>query len=301
MYFLMTVDVESFSISLNRCDPNTAKEVCKVALPSLLDLLAKYDVQGTFYFTGEVAEMFPDSIEFVMKYDHEIGCHGYDHSPDRAFDILNYEEQVSELKRAKKVIEAVAGKIVSFRAPALRINEYTVKALEETGFTSDSSVCPQRFDGPLTFGSRRKLKWLIAPRRPYFLSYNSIVKSGNSKVLEVPISALFVPYIGTTMRFSPTLTKILQKLLFFEAKKINKPVVFLFHPNECLNPSRVITTRRTKNLVEYIFADLIRQRLKLRNLGRVSLKLLEDILHAAREYEFEFLSVKKYRKIYKKI
>ena len=94
-------------------------------------------------------------------------CHGYDHSPDRAFDLMDLDEQIRELKRAKDVIEGVSGRIYDFRAPALRINEYTIRALEETGFTTDSSIASQRFDGPLTFGSKRKLKWLVAPRSPY--------------------------------------------------------------------------------------------------------------------------------------
>jgi peptidoglycan/xylan/chitin deacetylase (PgdA/CDA1 family) len=89
---------------------------------------------------------------------HEIGCHGYDHSPEKAFDLLSYEEQVNELKKGKKAIGEVAGGIESFRAPMLRINEATVRALEETGFRSDSSIASQRFDGPLTFGSKKKLK-----------------------------------------------------------------------------------------------------------------------------------------------
>ena len=175
----MTIDVESFSIPLNRCDSETGKKVYEVGLPLLLDLFAKYDIKGTFYFTGEMAEAFPEAIELVKAWGHEIGCHGYDHSPERAFDVLGYDEQIAELMRAKKVIEKVAGKIESFRAPALRINEDTIRALEETGFTSDSSVCSQRFDGPFTFGSKRKLKWLFAPRKPYFLSYDSIIRVEN--------------------------------------------------------------------------------------------------------------------------
>ena len=50
---------------------------------------------------------------------------------DRAFDVLSYEEQVKDLKKAKKAIEAVAGRIEAFRAPAGRINKETVKALEK--------------------------------------------------------------------------------------------------------------------------------------------------------------------------
>jgi len=293
----MTVDVESFSIPLNRCDPETGRRVYEVGLPLLLDLFTKYDIKGTFYFTGEIAEMFPEAVELVKESDHEIGCHGYDHSPERAFDVLSYDEQIDELIRAKKVIEKVAGKIESFRAPALRINEDTIRALEETGFTSDSSVCSQRFDGPFTFGSKRKLKWLFAPRKPYFVSYDSIIKSGNSRILEIPISAFFIPYIGTSMRIAPTLIKILQKLLFIESKRTGKPVVFLFHPNECLDAdTKIVTTRRAKNTLEYVFADLLRQRLKLKNLGTAALRLLDDLLKYAKNQGFSFVSVSEYRK-----
>ena len=300
MHFLMTIDVECFSIPLNRCDNDTGKEVYEAGLPRLLDLLAKHGVQGTFYFTGKMAEMFPESIELVMEHGHEIGCHGYDHSPEKAFDLFNYEEQVNELKRAKRVIEDVAGRIESFRAPMLRINEETVRALEETGFTSDSSICPQRFDGPLTFGSKKKLKWLVAPRKPYMISHDSVVKSGSSNILEIPISAAIFPFIGTTMRISPFITKLVQKYLYHESKKTGKPIVFLFHPNECLDVGdRIVATRRTNNPVEYLFADVIRHKLKLKNLGVASLKLLDDVLVSANEYGFEFVIANEFRKLYK--
>ena len=300
MHFMMTIDVECFSIPLNRCDNDTGREVYEAGLPRLLGLLARHDVQGTFYFTGKMAEMFPEAIELVMGYGHEIGCHGYDHSPEKAFDLLSYDEQLKELRKAKTVIEGVAGRIESFRAPMLRINEDTVRALEEAGFKTDSSVASQRFDGPLTFGAKRKLKWLYAPRKPYMISYDSVVKSGSSNILEIPISAAIFPFIGTTMRISPFITKILQKYLYHESKKTGKPIVFLFHPNECLDiGNEIVTTRRTSNPVEYLFADVIRHKLKLKNLGQASLKLLGEVITSAKEFGFEFVSVMEYRKLYK--
>jgi peptidoglycan/xylan/chitin deacetylase (PgdA/CDA1 family) len=298
MYFLMTNDVESFSIPLNKLDTATVKEVYEVGLPRLLDLYARHDIKCTFYFTGMFAEQSPESVELVKGQGHEIGCHGYDHSPEKAFDLLRYEEQVNELKKAKRAIEEVAGNIESFRAPMLRINEATVRALEETGFRSDSSVASQRFDGPLTFGSKKKLKWLVAPRKPYMISYDSVVKSGSSNILEIPISAAIFPFIGTTMRISPLMTKILQKYLYRESKRTDKPVVFLFHPNECLDVGgRIVATRRTKNPIEYLFADLIRHKLKLKNLGLNAVKFMDVILTSALEYGFEFVSASEYRKM----
>jgi peptidoglycan/xylan/chitin deacetylase (PgdA/CDA1 family) len=300
MHFLMTVDVESFSIPLNRCDRGMAEEVAKLGLPRLLDLFSKYDVSSTFYFTGEFTSLFPDAIDLVQDNGHEIGCHGYFHDPERSFDILSYDEQVKDLQRAKDLIESVAGSIESFRAPALRINTDTVRALEATKFRSDSSICPQRFDGPFTFGSKKKLKWLIAPRKPYMISYDSIVKHGASNILEIPISAAIVPFIGTTMRVSPVLTKLVRKYLYFESKRTNKPIVFLFHPNECVNVGKIVlATRRTKNPIEYLFGDIIRQKLKLKNLGLASLKLLDEVLSSAAGCGFEFICAHEYTKMYK--
>jgi hypothetical protein len=245
------------------------------------------------------AEDSPESVELVKDHGHEIGCHGYDHSPQRAFDILNFEEQVTELQKAKSVIESSAGRITSFRAPALRVNEYTVRALEKTGFKTDSSIASQRFDGPMSFGSKEKLKWLRAPRKPYYASYELPTHRGNSDVLEIPISAAILPFIGTTMRISPTITRYLQKYIFYEAMKTEKPVVFLFHPNECLDISgKIEVNRRASGIVEYIFADVIRQKLKLKNLGEPSLKLLDDVLRSAKDAGFEFISAKEYREKY---
>ena len=294
MYFLMTNDVECHSIALNRIEPKIADEIYEVGLPMLLDLLSKYDVISTFYFTGKFVELKPEAVDLVKAHGHEIGCHGYDHSANRAFDLLTYNQQIEELKKAKNAIEPVAGKIQSFRAPALRINGDTVKALEEMGFTTDSSVCPQRFDGPLSFGSREKLKWLIAPRKPYFLSNKSSIQMGGSNILEIPISALL---FGTTMRVSPMITGAIQKYLFYESKEMDKPIVFLFHPNECIEVGSVVsTTRRSKSVLGYVFADIVRQRLKLKNMGKKAIQLLDEILDDAKRYGFEFLNVKEYIK-----
>ena len=96
------------------------------------------------------------------------------------------------------------------------------------------------------------------------------------------------------------ITKLLQNYLFFEARRTEKPVVFLFHPNECLDFSgKAVPTRRATNFFEHLFADVIRQKLKLKNLGMNSLKLLDEILATASGYGFEFVSASEYTKMYR--
>ncbi|WP_406661217.1 polysaccharide deacetylase family protein [Methanolobus sp. ZRKC3] len=298
--FVLTIDVENISLYRNRGDEHTQNLMCEVGLPRIINLLAKYDINGTFYFTGMFSEKSPEAVEYVKDHGHEIACHAYDHSVSKAFDLLSYEQQVKELKKAKNTIESCGGKVTSFRAPALRINEHTVKALEKVGFKTDSSVASQRFDGPFSYGMKRKLKWLSAPRKPYMMSYESPMKAGDSNILEIPISAALVPFIGNTMRISPTLIKVVRKYLYLESKMIDKPIVFLFHPGECLDPEqKIIATRRSNNLSEYIFADLIRQRMKIRNMGEKSIVLLEETIKSGMNYGFEFVNMKEYAKNYK--
>ena len=87
MHFLMTNDVESFSIPLNKLDVDTAKEVYEVGLPRLLDLYARHDIKCTFYFTGTMCELVPGSIDLVKAHGHEIGCHSYSHAENKALDV----------------------------------------------------------------------------------------------------------------------------------------------------------------------------------------------------------------------
>ena len=297
MYTLMTNDVEEVSIVNNNLSYKTAKKVTEEGLPLLLDIYSKYDVEGTFYFTGTFAKNFPESVQSVVDSGHEVGCHGFSHNPSHAFDALSMKSQYQHIKRAKKTIEDIAGRIESFRTPALRIGNDTVTVLEKTGFKSDSSVAPQRFDGPLSFGSLRKLNWLLSPRKPYMLSYNTPYSVGQSSVLEIPVSAFIFSYQGTTMRAAPNLCEIIGNFHRKESLCTNKPIVFIFHPNELISEKRTSTiNRRSKNFASYLFGDIIRRKIKLRNLGYNAGKLLAKELKKCKDAGFEFVSARKFRK-----
>ncbi len=186
MYTLMTNDVEHTSISKNTLSRKSAKLVCDSGLPKLLSLYSKNDIKSTFYFTGEFASAFPSAVQQVTDHGHEVGCHGYSHKIEHSFDVLSAKEQYFHLKLAKNTLESISGKIESFRAPALRMGNSTASILEKAGFKTDSSIASQRFDGPLTFGSMRKLRWITANRNPYFLDINDPFKAGKTNILEIP-------------------------------------------------------------------------------------------------------------------
>ncbi|MEA1906481.1 MAG: hypothetical protein U9N12_05945 [Euryarchaeota archaeon] len=92
--------------------------------------------------------------------------------------------------------------------------------------------------------------------------------------------------------------KLIEKIIFLESSKTRKPVVFRFHPNECLDAKPgAVAARRAGNLVEYIFADVIRPRLKVRNLGVRALELLDDVIIRAKNAGAEFMTVQEYARL----
>jgi len=296
----MTNDVECFSFEHNQYEPAVAQRVLKQGLPRLLDLYDKYDVNATFFYTGKIVEIEPEVIDIVKERGrHEIGCHGYSHELEHGFDIISLEQQQQHIRKAKRIIENESNmKIISFRAPAARINRNTIIALENTGFKIDSSICSQRFDGPLSFGAKGKINWLFAHRLPYHPSKSNPYRKGNSKILELPISALILAFSGTTMRISFSLTKVIQKILIWETKKNNKPLNFIIHPNEMIdiNKNEIIKYKRGETITQRIFADTLRQKIKLKSLGKSALLRLAEVIKFTREKNISFLSCKEYMK-----
>lgn len=178
-YFLTTNDVETTSLVHHALTAEAGKLVMTQGLPRLLDLYAKYNVKSTFFFTGEIVEQFPEVVKLILPYNHEVGCHGYSHQVHEAFDVLSHDKQVEHLTITKKMLEDLSGEeVISFRAPALRVNADTPKALAQTGFLIDSSVASQRFDFFFSYGSFKKFKNLITPRKPYYTSIDDLKEKG---------------------------------------------------------------------------------------------------------------------------
>jgi peptidoglycan-N-acetylglucosamine deacetylase len=293
--FLFTNDVETTSL-VNHClSDKTGEKVLKDGMPVLLELYHKYNVKSTFFFTGHIAEKYPEIVSMIIPFGHEVACHGMLHDSNKAFDVLSLDEQVEHLKKAKNILESISNQeVISFRAPALRVNKDTPIALEKTGFLIDSSISPQRFDMFFSFGIKDKLKWLNAPRKPYFTSQNDLSKRGNFSIFEIPINAYLLPYFGTLMRISPLATRIVRQLVNFESNITNNIPNFLIHPNELIDEKSEISkvTRRSNNLFGYLVADKLRHFLKLRNLGAQAIPIFEDQINFFSKKNFQFIRLK---------
>jgi peptidoglycan-N-acetylglucosamine deacetylase len=298
-YCLFTNDVETTSIWFNTLRDETGKKVIEEGMPKLLELYQNNNIKSTFFFTAYIAKKFPAVVKMIIPYGHEVGSHGKSHLKENGFDVMSYEKQKRHLDESKKLLEDISGQeVLSFRAPALRVNQDTVRALNETGYKIDSSIASQRFDLFMTFGGRKKLKWLIAHRLPYKTSETSLFQKGNGPIVEVPLSALVLPFCGTTMRIFPRLTALQYILLNIENKFNGKPIVFDIHPNELIDESieKRIINRRVKNSFTYFLQDWLRAQLKVKNLGLPALTLYKrQIIHTI-EDDYTFTSIKDYCK-----
>lgn len=298
-YCLLSNDVETTSLWHNTLRDESGYKVLKEGMPLLLDLYEKYNIKCTFFFTGYIAKLYPEVVKMIIPYGHEVGSHGLSHTKENGFDVMPLEKQIRHLKESKNILEDIIGEeIISFRAPALRVNNDTTIALAECGYKIDSSVASQRFDMFMSFGGLKKLNWLTAPRLPYRTSKDSLFKKGSGQIIEIPLSASLIPYLSTTMRIFPTFTGLQRRLMAFETSKNGKPIVFITHPNEFIdesNEERQIN-KRSKNLVATFLQDTVRTKLKMKNLGPKGAKIYEREIKYFENQKFKFCTIKDYCK-----
>jgi len=104
-------------------------------LPKILDLLGEKWVEGTFFFTAQMAEKYPHLVKRVVEDGHELGCHTYNHE---RLDKLAKGEAERIIEKSLQVLRNFA-EVVSFRAPNLQLPSEIYAVLRENGILVDSS------------------------------------------------------------------------------------------------------------------------------------------------------------------
>ena len=150
---IMSVDVEdyfmveAFAGSVSRDSWDSWPSRVEMSTRRALDLFDQYDVKGTFFFVGWVANKFPDLVREVHSRGHELACHSYWH---RMVYSMTPEEFRQDTRDAVRAIEDAAGvKVYGYRAPSWSITRESLWALDilaEEGFTYDSSIFPIHHD-----------------------------------------------------------------------------------------------------------------------------------------------------------
>ncbi len=109
----------------------------KVAVPLILDLLARLDLPASFYVPGRVAERYPERVEQILAAGHEIGHHGWTHtSPAR----LTPEQEEDELLRARDLLTRLGAEVTGYRSPAWDFSPVTLDLLVRHGFGYSSNL-----------------------------------------------------------------------------------------------------------------------------------------------------------------
>jgi len=186
----------------------------------------------TFFFVAKEAQQVSDYPRILREAGHEIGCHGLTHGNEEEYDRMPVEMQEDYLHRATTVLRALSGaEILSFRGPRVKVSGPTLNILARMGYVADSTVCSQRFD--LISSNLVHTGWLRAPRRPYHPSVTDAYRTGDLPILEVPISAFGLPFISSALYvLGVSVMKTAFRILYWEARRTGKPIVYLFHPYE---------------------------------------------------------------------
>jgi peptidoglycan/xylan/chitin deacetylase (PgdA/CDA1 family) len=108
----------------------------KVAVPLILELLARRDIRATFFVPGRVGERHPERVREIVAAGHEVGLHGYTHRSPQA---MTAAEERDELDRAREVLTGLGAQPVGYRSPAWEFSPATVGLLAQAGLRYSSN------------------------------------------------------------------------------------------------------------------------------------------------------------------
>jgi polysaccharide deacetylase family protein (PEP-CTERM system associated) len=235
-----TVDVEDWYQSTVDFDAPIADRVLR-NMDRVRAVLTEFDIKGTFFVQGRVAETFPRLLQELVAEGHEIQSHAYSHRPLYAMDRAALR---TELEYSIKTVEDACGvRVTAFRAPDFSIipeNLWALESLAEMGFEIDSSLFPiktRRYGVP---------GW---PMTPHYVRFR-----GGGGILEIPVAiATFGSFKlpvagGGYFRLLPTL--VLERSIASMLAQ-GRPVILYCHPYEW-SPDEMSEFRgRVKPLVAF--------------------------------------------------
>lgn len=241
--FRHVVDPADWGSMEQRVEPNTRR---------LLGLLNEFNVNGTFFVLGWVAERRPDLVKDILASGHEVAIHGYDHRPITAMTPSEFRE---DIRRAKGIVEDITGlPVLGYRAPTYSVVKDTLWALDimlEEGLRYDSSIFPIVHD---RYGIPE------AQRYPW------VEERGDERLVEFPISTVRLwgrnlPFVGGGyLRLLPT--SYVRWGMRRVTRREGRPVMLYVHPWE-LDPGQpVLDVGRLARVRHYHGLERVERRLR---------------------------------------
>jgi polysaccharide deacetylase family protein (PEP-CTERM system associated) len=223
---ILTIDVEDWyqGLDLPAVRWTQYEKRLSVGLEFVLGELALSGVNATFFVLGVAAADHPDLVRQIAGAGHEIGTHGWSHTPVYRQSRGEFRD---ELDRAMDVLQSLTGrKVCGHRAAMFSLTAHTLWALDEAahaGLVYDSSIFPvhnYRYGIP---GARRLPHKIMIdaepPRNIWEIPITTLRQAG----LNWPVGG------GFYARFWP------YSVLACAVRRLNargQPAVFYFHPWE---------------------------------------------------------------------
>jgi polysaccharide deacetylase family protein (PEP-CTERM system associated) len=222
-----TVDVEEYfqvkalESVVSRDDWTIRPSRVGASITSLLDTLARFDVKGTFFVLGWLADNRPEVVREIASAGHEIASHGYWHERVTALDRDEYRR---DLRNSKHALEDLTGaEVVGYRAPSFSIIpgwEWALDILLEEGYRYDSSLFPIR---------RRGYGYPGARRTPH------LIRRARGNIAEFPLATTSVftyPVPAAGGGYLRQFPLAVTRRAFREATERGEPATFYIHPWE---------------------------------------------------------------------
>ena len=188
----------------------------KVAVPLILDLLARHNVPATFFVPGQVAERYPGRVEAIVAAGHELAVHGYTHtSPAK----LSRDEEESELVRARAILAGFGADIEGYRSPSWDFSAHTIPLLVEHGFRYSSNF--------------------MDDIRPYVHAETEIVELPVQWILDDAAHWWFGPAEWVKKISTTAEVHAIWKEEFLGIRELGGSCIFTMHPQIVGRPSRL--------------------------------------------------------------
>lgn len=113
------------------------------ALPTLLDIFARWNIHATFFVVGKELER-ASCVEFcrsALARGHRLGNHSFSHRVD--YSRLSASEKRQEIVSTDRAIQEATGhKPIGFRSPGYHVDRVGIATLVDSGYRYDSSILP---------------------------------------------------------------------------------------------------------------------------------------------------------------
>lgn len=103
-------------------------------LPTILDILARYDVRATFFVTGDWVDQYPDAVQQLVAAGHDIGNHGNTHAKMSGLTPSQMEAEIMNLHEKVKALTDLSMDL--FRPPYGDYNDMVIQTATNCNYYS---------------------------------------------------------------------------------------------------------------------------------------------------------------------